>query len=153
MLAMLLVIAWQNVSANQETLSFRLNNLRQIEAVISGMAGCGLFVVSSVDTIEISLSVISINSIQGGMGGGCPTILPPPVPYEVVAVLGDLPRQTYTVNWTTSLSRAGPRSPLVSAILAVDALFLSVPTVSGAGVALLALLLLVVGWFVLRRRN
>jgi hypothetical protein len=47
-----------------------------------------------------------------------------------VAVLGDLPRQTYTVNWTTSLSRTGPRSLLLSAILAVDALFISVPTIS-----------------------
>jgi hypothetical protein len=101
MLAMLLVLAWHNVSANQETLSFRVNNLRQIEAVISGIVTCGFFRVNAVDIIEIGSSVISINSIQGGMGGGCPSILPPPVPYEVVAVLGELPRQTYTVNWTT----------------------------------------------------
>jgi hypothetical protein len=117
MLAVLLALAWHNVSANQETLSFRVNNLRQIEAVISGMVTCGFFGANGPDTIEISSSVISINSVQGGIGGGCPSILPPPVPYEAVAVLGNLPRQSYTVNWTTSGSLAGPRFPLLSAIL------------------------------------
>ena len=40
------------------------------------------------------------------MGGGLPECHAAPVPYETVAVLGDLPRQTYTVNWTTSSSHA-----------------------------------------------
>jgi hypothetical protein len=147
----LLVIA--DVSANDETLSFRLNGARQVEAVISGMASCTLFRLQEADSVDISPSAISINSVQGGQGGGCPVPLPPPIPYQVVAVLGELPRQTYTVNWTFSINPAGPRLPFRSAALVVDTLFSSVvPTMSSAGVAALALLLSVAGWFGLRRR-
>ena len=69
-LVMLLVLPLADVRADQEQLSFRVNNLRQIEAVVSGIGGCGRFSVNGPDSIEIGSSVISINSLQGGQGGG-----------------------------------------------------------------------------------
>jgi hypothetical protein len=153
-LAVFLVLAWHNVSANQETLSFRVSN-GQIEAVVSGLASCGFFTLDPPHTIEIGLSVISINSIQGGNGGGCGSNPPPPVPYEVVAVLGNLPRQSYAVSWTTSDDiHTETRYPFLSATLIVGSVLPSaVPAVSEVAVIGLALLLSLAGWFVLRRRS
>lgn len=155
----ILLLAGHKASANQETLSFRANSVGQMEAVISGVASCGDFRVLLVDTIEIGPSTIAINSFaldpsSGGCGGGFPP--PPRVPYEVVATLGNLPRQVFTVNWTY-IFNAQPqlKRPLASATLDVKALDgpAPIPAISGAGVAALSLLLAGTGWLGLRRQS
>jgi hypothetical protein len=142
-----------NALASGETLTFRLDALGRVEAVISGMTGfCNQPPFHSADSIVITGTVISINSILGG-SGGCPVGTPQGVPYQVVATLGHLALQTYTVVWTTSFDATGTRSVFLSASLVVGALnpVQDIPTMSAWAVAILLVLLLATGTYLTRR--
>ena len=143
-----------NALATGETLSFRLDALGRMEAVISGLTGfCNQQPFSSADDISITGTVISINSIVGGSGGGCPVGTPQGLPYQVVATLGYLSPQTYTVAWTTSMSTAGMRSVFLSSSLIVGALnpAQDIPATSTWALAMLLVLLLATGAYLTRR--
>jgi hypothetical protein len=134
-------VACAEAVASAEVASFRLNPSGQVEAVVSGLTGfCGQTNVHPATSIDIGTTIISINSIVGGSVGGCPEPLPPPMPYEVVTVLGVLPPQTFTVVWT-SMDPAGPRSTVLTATLVVGALLpsnvASIPTLSSYALAAL----------------
>jgi len=140
------IIACTNVLGSAEVVTFRVNASGQIEVVVAGLTGCGQTRVWPADSVEIGTNTISINSVVGGSGGGCPAPPPPSTPYEVVTILGVLPPQTYTVNWSTSASPSGPRAIVLSATLTVPALVPSaIPTLSGYALLTLGLLLALSG--------
>jgi hypothetical protein len=148
--------ASSNALASGETLTFRLDALGRVEAVISGLTGfCNQPPFHSADSIVITGTIISINSILGGSGGGCPVGTPQGVPYQVVATLGHLALQTYTVVWTTSFDATGTRTVFLSSSLVVGALnpVQDIPTMSAWTVAILLVLLLTAGAYLTRQRR
>ena len=149
----LLLPVWQEAFASEERLSFR-RDAAGVSVVLSGLTGfCNskpFLFANSVDRVG---SLVTINSLKYGMGGGgCPADTPSGLPYEVVAGVGDLPPGHYTVTWTTSISASGPfesflRADLVLAddtaarvpALSAWSLTLMLALVFGAGVRRLRL--------------
>jgi hypothetical protein len=145
--ALAFVLICADALASGETLSFRVNDAGQVEAVISGTTGfCGRHFEPNPSTINIVGNLISINTVVGGDPGGCLEPLPPPRRYEVALVLGALPHQTFNVVWTTSGIGSLTRVTFLSAVLVVDALLPpGVPTMSIEFLIASVLLLLISG--------
>jgi hypothetical protein len=96
-LAFLAVTAFQSVaSASDERLTFRVNEVGQIEAVVSGLYSCGETFLPPI-AIVVNESSVLITSEPSQCN------LPlPPGPYEVATVLGDLQHKSYSVVWQQS---------------------------------------------------
>jgi hypothetical protein len=117
--ALFLVVS---VLADAETLFFRPTADGSVVAVVSGFItdACAGQAVEPPDSVLIVGTTISINSIAVGHPG-CVHPLDVPVPYEVVASLGRLPANVYTVSWTYSYCRECPRLILFTQTLALSA--------------------------------
>ena len=137
-------------SAEMLALRFAANG--SAEVVLSGLTEfCNLPRIVDVDSVSSTGSAISINSIPPITGGGCATGTPFGLPYQVVANAGLLSPGTYTVTWTTSGFSTGPRTLLVTSILALAPnSAAAVPGLRLYGIAVLIASILVGGAYLTR---
>lgn len=134
-------------SASNETLSLRATASGSFEALITGLTEfCDRRPIYNVNSVEIEQTLISINSVRGGSGGGCSEPLPAAKPYQFAVPLGPLMPGTYTIAWTTSDSTTGPRTLFLSGVFAVDVqAAMAIPTMSDGPIVALVALLMAIG--------
>jgi hypothetical protein len=156
---LLLACISSSAFASSETLTFRLNALGEVEAVITGLThglGCdGLGEDKSFDPSSvITITTDTVLIVSPAIPYGCFIPIQPPLTYQQIANLGHLSGAIYQIIWNEGVNSPPLRS--ISASLNMFALLtapsMPAPTLSWWMTILLALSLFGISIAALRRR-